>query len=96
MLVGTVSHKFKVPHRGTVIGLDRGYDQIADDLKLNVGDTIELRHEGASVLRAKILGMPVSMPLVPNAQVPQGICLRLPADIEVEAIPIGAEVWTLD
>ncbi|HWG44582.1 MAG TPA: hypothetical protein VN688_17520 [Gemmataceae bacterium] len=89
MLIGMVSDTFAIKGRGVVVATDTTYEQLPQDLKLKVGDPIELRNNGVVILRTNVAGL---APWTPK----QLFGFLLPRDVSKEDVPVGAEVWTVE
>lgn len=91
MLVGKVFDTFEIKGRGIVVATDTTYEQLPRELKLRVGDPVELRIGGAVVLQTKIVGIEHCDPWSPT----HTFGFLLPRDLSKADVPIGSEVWSV-
>lgn len=92
MIIGKVDDTFDITNRGVVLVTDTQYAQLPRELKLKVGDRIELRIDGAAVLTTSVAGIEHCDPWTPR----QLFGFLLPRDVAKEDVPAGAEVWLVD
>jgi hypothetical protein len=92
MLVGRVSDTFEIKGRGVVVATDTTYERLPRELRLKIGDRIELRSGGVVVLRTKVVGMEHCDPWTPQ----QTFGFLLPREVSRNSVPVGAEVWSVE
>jgi hypothetical protein len=92
VLIGNVSDTFEIKERGLILATDRTYEQLPKDLKLKVGDSVELRRDGVVVFRTAVTGIELCDPWSPNRL----FAFLLPRGVTKADVPIGAEVWTVE
>jgi translation elongation factor EF-Tu-like GTPase len=91
MLVGTIMDTFEIKGRGLVVVVKSQGDRFASDVKLRVGDEIEIVHDAAAKVRAIVAGLEMSTPPPPPNL--RGFLLR---GVSKTDVPIGAEVLTVE
>jgi hypothetical protein len=91
MFVGRVTNTFELKGRGVVVSTHTTYEELPPDLKLRIGDSVELRSD-FGVLRTKVTGIAHCDPWTPKLP----FDFLLPPDVRKEDAPIGAEVWAVD
>jgi len=89
MKIGRVAELLELPGRGVAVITDTAFEQLPSELRLKIGDPVELRH-AAEVLRTKVVGIEHCDPWSPK----QKFCILLPSDVTKDAITIGSEVWS--
>jgi hypothetical protein len=92
MYIGKVSDTFDITNRGMVILTDTPVAHLPQDLKLKIGDPIELRVGGNPILQTNIAGLEHCDPRTPT----QLLGLLLPREVEKKDAPVGAEVWKIE
>jgi hypothetical protein len=92
MLVGRVFDTFEIKGRGVVVATDTTYEQLPRDLKLKIGDPIELRVGTEVVLRTRIVGIEHCDPWSPK----HTFAFLLPRELSKADVPIGSEVWSVE
>jgi hypothetical protein len=85
--LSTVEYAFSAGSVGCVI--DPGIPVERKNLKIKVGEPIELRRPDGTVLQTKIAGL-VTLCRTPR---PPPIPIALPMEVRKEDVPIGTEVW---
>jgi hypothetical protein len=91
MLIGKVSDTFEIKGRGLIVSTDTTVERLHKDLKLKIGDPIEIRVDGVAVLPSKVAGLEMCDPW--TAQRSFGFLLR---DLRKDDVPLGAEIWTIE
>ena len=91
MLIGRVCDTLDIKGRGVVLVTDTAYAQLPRDLKLKIGDLIELRVDGAAILQTKVSGLEHCDPWTPQ----QLFGFLLPHEVSRQDVPVGAKVWTV-
>jgi hypothetical protein len=89
-LIGKIDTVFDISGRVVVV-LDLTFAQLPSDVKLRIGDAVEFRQHGEAVTRTQIAGIEHCDPWTPHRL----IGILLPANVIKDAVPIGAEFWTL-
>ena len=84
-----VNDLFQIRGRGVVVETDRTYETLPNALALKVGDPIEFRHMGRTVLRTYVAGIEICCPWSPK----QPFVFLLPPTITTQTIPVGTEIW---
>ena len=92
MFVGKVHDTFEIKGRGVVVATDTTYDQLPRELRLKIGDPIELRVDGKVILRTKVVGIEHCDPWSPE----HTFAFLLPRDLSKADVPIGSEVWSVE
>ena len=91
MRVGAVSETFEIKGRGLIVVTDTPHERLPRELRLRIGDPIEVRSEGRST-RSAVVGIEHCDPRTPK----QLFAFMLPRDVAKADVPIGAEVWVVD
>jgi hypothetical protein len=92
MLSSNVFDTFEIKGRGVVVATDKTYEQFPGDLKLKIGDRIELRMAGRVVFRTKIVGIEHFDPWSPRHL----FALLLPSEASKADVPVGSEMRPLE
>lgn len=80
---------FQIAGRGVVVETDKTFETFPQNLRLKIGDQIEIRQKGVVLLITRIAGFEHSDPWSPK----HPFCFLLPVEISKQAIPVGAEIW---
>lgn len=81
-----VADTFEISGRGLIIASDKRLEDLPSWLALKIGDEVEFRSQGQTILRTRITGIPMAGPtttfdfLVANY-------------VTKSQVPIGCEVW---
>jgi len=92
MLAGKVVGTFEIKGHGVVVATDTTYEQLPRELKLKIGDPVELRVDGNVILRTKVVGIEHCDPWSPK----HTFGFLLPRDLSKADVPIGSEVWSVE
>lgn len=90
MLVGAVVDTFEIQGRGLVVITDTPYERLPRDLKLRIGDPVEL-HSCGRVFRSRVVGIEHGDPWTPK----QLFAFLLPREVVKADVLVGAEVWAV-
>jgi len=90
MFVGKILETFEIKGRGIVVATDTTYEKLPHDLRLKIGDSVELRMGGAVILQTRIVGIEHCNPWSPTLP----FAFLLPRDLSKADVPVGSEVWS--
>lgn len=91
MLIGKVVETFEIKGRGVVVATDTTYEQLPNELRLKIGDPLELRLNGKVVLSTNVAGIEHCDPWSPK----HNFAFLIPRDLTKADVPIGSEVWAV-
>jgi len=92
MFIGSVVETFEFSVGRFAIITDLTYERWPEGLKVQIGDSVELRAQGTHVVRTEIMGIEHASPWSPKHPF-----VFLPSPNVTKAdVPIGSEVWALD
>ena len=91
MFIGKVQEAFQFAGVGIDVVLDVTYEQLPENLKLKIGDEIELRSSVGVSVRSRIAGIEHANPWTPRRLFP----FKLPSSFDRDQLQLGAEVWKL-
>ena len=80
---------FQIGDRGVVVETDKTFETFPHNLRLKIGDEIEVRQNGVVLLTTRVAGIEHCDPWSPK----HPFAFLLPAEISKQDIPIGAEIW---
>jgi hypothetical protein len=92
VLLGKIEDMFKISGRGLVITPELS-DSLDPNLKLYVGEAIQLRAPGGLVVETKIRGIEFLRTIVRHKA--SKIGLLLPTDADHQLLSKGMEIWLL-
>ncbi len=79
---------FQIAGRGLVVATDKTYEAFSGKEPFKVGDAVEVRQDGRTILRTYVAGLELCTPWSPQQPIP----ILLPPEITKQNIPIGAEL----
>ena len=84
-----VMELFQISGRGVVVITDKTYEALPSKLALKIGDTVEFRQDGRTVLQSTVAGIELCSPWSPK----RPFAFLLPSAVTKQDVPVGAEIW---
>jgi hypothetical protein len=89
LYVGNVVDTFDITGRGLVVATNLTYEQLPQCFTLKIGDSVEFRHSGETVLTTTVAGIEHCDPRTPKSV----FAFLLPRSVQKVDVPAGSEVW---
>jgi hypothetical protein len=90
MRIGRVAELFQIPGRGVTVITDTSWGDLPVDLRLKIGDPIEIRTGDSAIFRTVVAGIERFSPYTTRTK----FSILLPQDVCKDSVPIDSELWT--